>query len=525
MAIVGNFLKGASHLAQKSKSAKRKIIQGDDRFDFYIFQQEKQLKKLLAKAKKTEFGEKYGFDDILKSDFTLDAYRRQVPIFQYDYMFQKFWHKTLNGVENVSWPGRITNFALTSGTTGAASKRVPVSKQMIRSIKKTALAQVTSLAELNLPASFYEKHALCVGGSTELKQVNSQFEGDLSGILTGKVPHWLNPYTKPDKKIRAINDWDEKLDSIVENATKWDVAMLCGVPAWVQILIQKVMDYYKTDSIFNIWPNIQVYIHGGVSFEPYRASFDKLFENKVTCLDSYLASEGFIGYQAGGAKHMQLVVDNNIYYEFIPFNQKHFDPEGNLTNFEDALTLYEVEEGVDYALLMSTNSGLFRYLIGDTIRFTDLNQLEFVITGRTKHFLSLCGEHLSVDNMTQAITDLAYKQDVVIDEFAVLGEQNPDGTFTHRWYIATNYPINSINFKYDLDARLMELNDDYVVERQHALKGMEVDVLPTKVFYDFLKIKNKYGSQHKFPRVLKGQLAEDWKNYLEILKEEVRVNR
>jgi hypothetical protein len=515
--IVGTILKGASKVAHKKSLKKAQLSES---VKHVATLQEEQLRKLLSKAKKTEFGNTYGFSNLLQSENVIDAYREVVPIFQYDFMYKKFWHKTLAGVEDVTWPGKIQNFALTSGTTSAASKRIPVSKQMIKGIKKTCLKQVFTLSDLDLPSAFYEKDVLCVGGSTDLKKVNNQYEGDLSGILTGKVPHWINPYTKPSKKIRAIGNWDEKLNKIVEAAPKWDVGIICGVPAWVHILIDRICDTYQVDCIFDIWPNLKVYIHGGVSFAPYKNTFDQLFNKKVMYLDTYLASEGFIGYQAPNSGEMQLVLDNNIYYEFIPFTEEHFDMEGNLKNYSDALAIDEVEEGVDYALLITTNSGAFRYLIGDTIQFTDIDNAKFKITGRTKHFLSLCGEHLSVDNMTQAISELSYAQNISIEEFCVLGKQQENGKFVHKWFIASDYPINSLNFKHDLDAKLCELNDDYTTERQHALENIEVEVLPTKVFYNFLKLMDKYGSQHKFPRVLKGKLAEDWENYIDILNEE-----
>ncbi|MEO9532509.1 MAG: GH3 auxin-responsive promoter family protein [Crocinitomicaceae bacterium] len=512
--IVGPILKGASQMAHK-QSIKKKERQQD------VLQiQTKVLRELLYHSAITEFGIDYKFSDILKSANTVESFSEKVPIFQYDFMHKKYWHKSLSGVPDVSWPGRIQNFALTSGTTNSASKKIPVSNQMIKSIRKNCLNQINSLSELKLPASFYEKDVLCVGGSTDLAQVNSQFEGDLSGILTGKVPSWLNPFTKPSKKIRAINDWDEKLERIVDMAPKWDVGIICGVPSWVQILINKILERYKLQSIFEIWPNIRIYIHGGVAFQPYLNSFNQLFKEHVIYLDTYLASEGFIGFQGATSTQLQLQINNGIYFEFMPFDERNFDSDGNLKEFNKALNISEIEEGVDYAILITTNSGAFRYLIGDTIKFTDVESLSFKITGRTKHFLSLCGEHLSVDNMTDAISQLSYEQNISIDEFAVIGGVNESGNFYHKWFIASDHPINAVNFKYALDERLADLNEDYKVERQFALNQMDIEILPPKVFYDFLKVIDKYGSQHKFPRILKGKLAEDWKNYIAIIEEQ-----
>ena len=513
--IVGPILKSASQIAHK-QAEKRKENQKN-----FQKTQEKVLKDILRVSKHTEFGSDYKFSTLLASSDLISGYIQNVPIFRYEFMYKKYWHKTLSGIPDVSWPGKIQNFALTSGTTTSSSKRIPVSDQTIKSIRKSCLHQLNSLSELKLPASFYEKDVLCVGGSTELVKVNSQFEGDLSGILTGKVPGWLNPFTKPNKKVRAISNWDEKLEKIVDNAPKWDVGIICGVPSWVNILINKILDRYQLQSIFEIWPNIRFYIHGGVQFDPYFCTFNKLFKEHVIYLDTYLTSEGFFGYQTSTSSQMKLEIDNGNYFEFIPFDSTHFDEEGNLKEYNHALSISEIKENTDYALLITTNSGAFRYLLGDTIKFTDLSCLSFKITGRTKHFLSLCGEHLSVDNMTEAISEIAYKQNISIEEFAVVGGKTESGNFYHKWYLASGYPINSVNFKFELDEKLKELNQDYRIERNFALTDIEVEILPPRIFYDFLKLMDKYGSQHKFPRVLKGQLAKDWENYIEIMQEQV----
>jgi GH3 auxin-responsive promoter len=511
--IVGPIVKGATQFAHKQNT---KNLESESHQAI----QQRVLKDILSYSKQTEFGKDHNFQNFYKSNQLENYFAKSVPVFQYDYMYKKYWHKTLNGVSDVSWPGKISNFALTSGTTNASSKRIPVSDEMVKSIRKTCMRQLSSLSELKLPVSFFEKEVLFVGGSTNLTKVNTQFEGDLSGILTGKVPSWLNPFTKPSKKIRAIADWDEKLNRIVDMAPKWDIGIICGVPSWVQILINKILDRYQLNSIFEIWPNIRFYIHGGVQFDPYINSFNRLFNEKVIYLDTYLASEGFFGYQSSTSTQLKLNIKDGTYYEFIPFNLDHFDKDGNLREYNSALTISEVKENTTYALLITTNSGAFRYLLGDTIQFTNLKDLSFKITGRTKHFLSLCGEHLSVDNMTEAISSIAYEKNLRIDEFAVVGGTFEDGNFYHKWYIASNSPINSVSLKHELDEKLCELNADYKVERLFTLKLMEIEVLPTSVFYDFLKLIDKYGSQHKFPRVLKGQLALDWERYIAIIEEE-----
>ncbi len=482
-------------------------------------EQAKQLKKLLNKAKGTEFGKRFGFSKILKSDNLMEAYSKAVPIYDYNLMFQHFWHKTLSGVSDVSWPGKITNFALTSGTTGAASKRIPVSKQMIQTIKKVGVKQILGLGKMDLPTDFFDKQILFLGGSTELEGIGSQMEGDLSGILTGKVPIWIAPFSKPEKEIRALSNWGEKINEIVKKAPEWDLGIICGVPAWVQILIEKIIDHYGLSSIYQMWPNLRIYIHGGVNFDPYMPKFNDLFNSQVIYLDTYLCSEGFFAFQSVDSNRLSLLTNSNVYFEFIPFDTDHFNEDGELIK-EDVLTISEVEEGVDYALIVTTCAGAWRYNIGDTIQVVNKEKLTIKITGRTKHFLNLCGEHLSVDNMTEALTKVAFSNDIEIGEFAVIGGLSKTGNFNHTWYIGTDSaPKKNKLFKENLDYELSMLNKDYLIERNFTLEEIEVKFLPVKVFYDFMKIKNKYGAQHKFPRVLKGKMGEDWLSYLTYLEQ------
>lgn len=501
MAIIGKVLKGTTKYASKLS----RDIYGKGRV-----LQEKQLKKLLQKAKHTDIGKKYDFTKILKSDNPMDSYRKVVPVFDYNKIFAEYWHKTVEGQINVTWPGKITNFALTSGTTGAASKRVPVSKSALNSIKKTSIRQMLSLSNVDLPADFFEREMLFLGGSTQLKKFHDQYEGDLSGITTGNVPKWLSKFTKPEMEIRALEDWNDKIEEIVKNAPNWDLGVICGVPAWIQIMIDRILEHYNLESIFQVWPNLKIYVHGGVNFEPYRLRLNELFDEKVIYLDTYLCSEGFFAFQPAGGDSLQLLLKNGVYYEFLPFDEDHFDASGNVINHEGALTIDEVKKDVDYALLVSTNAGIWRYLIGDTIRFKDTDVYKIKITGRTKHFLSFCGEHLSVDNMTEGLTNIAFQHGLEITEFAVIGEHLENGNFGHRWFVSCDKEIDEATFMKELDQELCKLNADYTTERRFALEEVHLHAIPTEVFYDFMKKKGKYGSQHKFPRVLKDSLADEW---------------
>jgi GH3 auxin-responsive promoter len=267
-------------------------------------------------------------------------------------------------------------------------------------------------------------------------------------------------------------------------------------------------------TIHDIWPNLSFYVHGGVALEPYKKGFEKLLGKPITYIETYLASEGFLAYQnRQHATGMHLALNNNIFFEFVPFDDTNFDSDGNMVDNPEALMIHEIEEGKDYAILISTNAGAWRYAIGDTVKLVDRQRSEIIITGRTKHFLSLVGEHLSVDNMNKAVEMASEKLNISIPEFTVAGI--PHGSFfAHHWYIATDDKVNSDTLRLLIDENLKELNDDYIVERKHALKEVFLDVLSEKTFMDFMKHKGKVGGQHKFPRVLKGKMLEDWQVFL-----------
>jgi hypothetical protein len=279
--------------------------------------------------------------------------------------------------------------------------------------------------------------------------------------------------------------------------------------------MEMVVTRYKLNNIHEMWPNLAFFVHGGVSFEPYKKAFEKLLGKPITYIETYLASEGFIAYQDrqhGGG--MRLVTNEHIFMEFIPFDDKNFDADGEMVDEPEALMIHEIEEGKDYALLISTAAGTWRYLIGDTIRFIDKEKSEILITGRTKHFLSLVGEHLSVDNMNKAVQLASEELNISIPEFTVCGV--PFGNFfAHHWYVACDDHVNAERLGHTIDEKLKELNDDYAVERKSALKEVRLDVLSERQFMDFMEAKGKVGGQHKFPRVLKGKMLEDWQAFLQ----------
>ena len=389
---------------------------------------------------------------------------------------------------------------------------------MLRSNNKNYFKQFVSLLSYEeLPLNSITKSFMMLGGATDLQKGKAGwYAGDLSGILAKKRPFWFQNFYKPGGRIAAIKDWNHKLNEIVEHAKEWDIGYIVGVPAWCQMCIEMVVEHYKVKNIHEIWPNLGFFIYGGVAFGPYKKSFEKLLGKQVVYVENYLSSEGFLGYKAREhAKGVKLILDNNIFFEFIPFDDKNFDAEGNVVGAPESKMIHEVEIEKEYALLLSTNSGAWRYLIGDTIKFVDIEQSEVIITGRTKHFLSLTGEHLSVDNMNKAIERVSQDLNISIPEFTVAGL--PHGSFfAHKWYVACNDIVDKDLLCKKIDLILRDLNDDYAIERDSALKEVYLEKLPEEKFMKFLESKGKLGSQHKFPRVMKGKMLEDWNNFLSL---------
>lgn len=478
-------------------------------------QQMRTLRKLLDRAKDTAFGRHYEFDSILRSPRPMQAFRDSVPIFDYDKIHDKWWYKLLEGKENITWPGKIEYFALSSGTSGAPSKLIPCTEESLNFMQKASRGMFIRMASLNIEPTFYEKQMLMLGSCATLKDMGQYKVGDLSGINTLRIPKWFQAYYKPGIAIASLPDYASRIDAIAKEAKNWDIGVISGIPSWVQLMMEKVVAHHKVSNIHEIWPNFQIYVSGGVAFEPYRKSFDRLTSKPITVMDTYLASEGFVGYQARlDAQGMRLATGNGIYYEFVPFNDKCFDEEGNVRDDAKSLTLDELVENVDYALLLSASNGEWRYLIGDTIRFVDLDNLEFVITGRTKHFLSITGEHVSVDNMNTAIEYLSNSTDTEIKEFTVKGIPY-EGFFAHKWYVGSNKPLDKELAAKLLDEKLCEINDDYRTEREgDTLIRVMVEVLPIEKFYEWQAKQGKMGGQAKFPRVMKTEKWEEWEKFV-----------
>lgn len=508
MAITGMLIKAAIHLQQYI------VPETEDG----VKEQVNQLRYLLDKAKHTSFGIYYGFEDILRSNDIRREFIRKVPVYEYDDIFKRWWCRSLEGEKDICWPDRVNYFALSSGTTGSESKRIPVTKDMLHAIQKTSLQQIFSLSHYDLPVDFFEKDILLVGSTTSLEDKGLYKQGEISGISASNIPEWFSSYYKPGNEIAGIEDWDEKVDTIVQRAPEWDVGAMAGIPAWYQVMLERIIKYYDVDTIHDIWPNLKVYASGGVAFEPYQHNFEKLFGKPVYILDTYLASEGYLAFQAKPEGHaMKLVLNNGIFFEFIPFNDKNFDQDGKLVDGPESHLLEEVEEGTEYAVVISTCSGAWRYLIGDTIRFTSKKDYEIVITGRTKHFMNVAGSQLSVEKMNAGIKMLQEEFNVEITDFLV-SAIDYEGGFAHKWYMGSKQDFDKYVAAEKLDQYFKQVNKNYKVARTRALKAVYIETVPSDYFLQYHANFKSVGGQSKTPRVMKKEQFKEFEEFIEVLR-------
>ncbi|TJZ63186.1 GH3 auxin-responsive promoter family protein [Sphingobacterium olei] len=471
---------------------------------------------MLEKAKYTAFGRKYDFIAILAETDPIKAFQRTVPIYDYDNIYAEWWHYLDEGHENITWPGGQRYFALSSGTT-SNSKAIPVTDDMLDAIKKAGIQQILSLKNFGLPADFFEKNIMMLGSSTQLKERNGFLEGEISGISASNLPLWFRKFYKPGRKIAASKGWDERVSRIAKAARKWDIGSMTGIPSWSELLLKEIIRYHKADTIHDIWPNLQVYSTGGVAFGPYRKSFEKLFARPMTYIDTYLASEGYLATQKRpDTNGMALIVDNGIFFEFVPFIEANMDEEGRVRQDAEVLTLEDVEEGVEYVLLISTVAGAWRYMIGDTVILTDKEQAEIMISGRTKHFLNVVGEQLSVHQMNNAIQKLQEQFDLQIAEFTVASIRRGE-KYINKWYLGADKIYTSPQITEFFDAELQATNKNYKVARHQALDGIEVNIIPVSYFHSWSEQYKKLGGQTKIPRVMKEEEFEEFEKYISTL--------
>ncbi len=453
---------------------------------------------LLDTAKSTEWGRRYGFENIN----SYEQFKSRVPLHYYESIIGEV-NRLRAGETNIMWPGEIKWFAKSSGTTDAKSKFIPVSADAIEDCHFKGGKDMLSIYCNNKPETeVFSGMSLRLGGSTFVNDTHNQsYYGDVSAIIIENLPFWVEMRSTPNNKISLMNEWETKIEAIANTTIKEDVTSLAGVPSWMLILARKVLEKTNSSNLLEVWPNLELYMHGGVNFSPYRKQFKDIIppHSGFTFMETYNASEGFFGIQDETDKDsLLLMLDFGIFYEFIPMSQ--FKGEDS-----DTISLDQVKEGENYAIVISTNAGLWRYILGDTIKFTSTLPYRIQVTGRTKHFINAFGEEVIIEN-TEAALDEACRVTgaAVVDYTAAPVYMSDNDTGAHEWIIEfSRIPENVDHFMEIVDNKIKELNSDYEAKRHKnmALRPPVLHVAREALFYDWLKNKGKLGGQHKVPRL------------------------
>jgi hypothetical protein len=459
--------------------------------------QEEWRKKLITTAKDTEWGKKYDYASIK----SISDFQQRVPIQDYD-SIKPYIARLREGEQNILWNTPVKWFAKSSGTTSDKSKFIPVSIECLEDCHFKGGKDMLSIYCNNHPETkMFDGKGLILGGSHQINSYsNESLYGDLSAIIIQNLPFWVEFIRTPDLAIALMDNWEEKIEMMAKATINNNVTNISGVPTWTVILAKRMLEISGKNNLLEIWPNLELYIHGAVSFTPYREQFKQLLpSDKVNYLETYNASEGFFGIQdRSDSEDLLLMLDYGIFYEFIPMDQ--FGSENPST-----LTLDQVKLSVNYALVISSNAGLWRYMIGDTVKFTSLLPFRIRITGRTKHFINAFGEEIIIDNAEKALHEACQKTNSIISEYTaapVYFSQNENGA--HEWLIEFEKEPNSMQeFTEILDKALQAANSDYEAKRYKsmALREPIVKKMPKYTFYNWLKSKDKLGGQHKVPRL------------------------
>ncbi|MEN0080875.1 GH3 auxin-responsive promoter family protein [Flavobacterium lindanitolerans] len=469
--------------------------------------QEELLLNLIRTAEQTVIGKQYDFSSVK----SYQEFTERVPVSTYEDL-EPLIERTRKGEQNVFWSTPIKWFAKSSGTTNAKSKFIPVSTEALENCHYKAGKDLLSLyLNNNEESQLFTGKSLRLGGSKQLYEDNNTFFGDLSAILIDNMPIWAEFSSTPSNKVSLMSEWETKIPAIINETIHENVTSFAGVPSWMLVLMNKTLEATGKSNLLEIWPNLEVYFHGGVSFEPYREQYKKILpRSEFQYYEIYNASEGFFAIQdLNNSSDLLLMLDYGIFYEFIPM-----DTFG--TPEQKTIRLSEVELGKNYAIVITTNAGLWRYMVGDTVRFTSLNPYRIRVSGRTKHHINVFGEELIVENTDKAIAKACKLTDTEVIDYTVAPvfmEGKEKGA--HEWMIEfKNAPENISDFRQILDDTLQSLNSDYEAKRHNnmTLNPLIINIARTNLFYDWLKEQDKLGGQHKIPRL------SNQRNYLEELK-------
>ena len=477
----------------------KKRIHQIDLFRKYPVEVQSELfEKMIHLGAETEWGKKYQYGLI----HNYDHFKEKVPLQEYNDL-KPYVDRLISGEQQLLWPTETKWFAKSSGTTDNRSKLIPVTKDSLEECHYKGGKDLLALYYENHPnRKLYKGKHLIVGGSAQINHLTADsYFGDLSAIIVKNLPWWAEIRRTPSKDIALMSQWEEKIEKMAQSTIHEDVYILAGVPSWTMVLANKVLEISGKNNLKEVWPNLELFMHGGVSFEPYKAQFERLIPDpKMNYVETYNASEGFFGIQDQiNSNELLLMLDYGIFYEFIPMSS--FDG----VNSVEAVDLAGVELDVNYAIVISTNAGLWRYIVGDTVKFTSKTPYRFKITGRTKSFINVFGEELIVENADKAIARAANKIGTVVREYTVApvfmdGLENG----AHEWLIEfTHVPDDVSRFQLLLDEALREVNSDYDAKRcnNFVLGPPIIKVLKAGTFDNWLKSIGKLGGQHKVPRL------------------------
>jgi hypothetical protein len=477
----------------------KKRLHQIDLFRKYPLEVQNELfERMLQHAAKTEFGLSHGFSDI----HSYDAFRAAIPLQDYDTM-RPLIDRLMDGEQNLLWPQDTKWFAKSSGTTSERSKFIPVTRESLEDCHYKGGKDLLALYYENFPGrKLYNGKHLIVGGSAQVLPLSHDaYQGDLSAIILKNLPWWAEIRRTPSKEIALMSEWESKIEKMALSTMHEDVYIIAGVPSWTMVLANKILELSGKQNLREVWPNLELFMHGGVSFEPYREAFKKLIPfDDMHYVETYNASEGFFGIQdVTGSNELLLMLDYGIYYEFIPMS------EFNGRDSKTVMNLSQVETDVEYALVISTNGGLWRYIVGDTIRFTSTLPFRFRITGRTRSFINAFGEEVIVDNTDRAIAEACARTNALIREYtaAPVYMQGIDKG-RHEWIIEfVQEPDDRRRFELVLDETLRSINSDYDAKRTNdmALAFPLIHTVQPGTFDEWLSMRGKLGGQHKIPRL------------------------
>lgn len=457
--------------------------------------QESILFSNLSKARNTEYGELYGFKEIS----SYEEFKTHVPLVRYE-DFEPFIEKARKGQPDVTWKGKIKWFAKSSGTTNAKSKFIPISEESLEDCHYAAGKMMFAIYLNNHPdTEIFKNKNLRLGGSSEIYQKYDTLFGDLSAILIDNLPFYAELRNAPNKQISLMSEWESKMKAISNAVIAEDIGCLTGVPSWMLVLLNHVLEITGKEKLDEVWPMLEVFFHGGISFKPYEENYRNLTHKKLNFYELYNASEGFFGIQdRSDSKEMLLLLDNGIFYEFIPMEEFESDNPR-------VVQLQDVEVGKNYAIVITTNGGLWRYIIGDTVKFTSKDPFRIVISGRTKHFINAFGEELIIENAEEGLKRACQKTGAIVKEFTagpIYMEGNSKGA--HEWIVEfEKMPENLEEFARILDETLQELNSDYEAKRYKniTLNPLKLNVAKPDLFFNWMKSRGKLGGQNKVPRL------------------------